>query len=250
MPRSSSSPSPARRAENPARSIPGPRPLTFTFWADVPELPPILAGIVGAIFGYGADRLAARWPAHEDGAIRVRDWRTVLVITAGAVGFGATLARFGADPVEMLIVAAFVAALVVMFATDLDQRLLPNVLTLPVIPIALILFVAGIGPFVRTVDDLAWATAAAVVVPTALYVLAIPFGSGAIGEGDLKLLVGTGLLAGAPNLFYGLVAGAIAAGVVVGILVFIRRLSMKSFVPYGPFLIAGVLWSILALPQP
>jgi len=24
---------------------------------------------------------------------------------------------------------------------------------------------------------------------------------------------------------------------------------MKSFVPYGPFLILGILWSILALPQ-
>jgi hypothetical protein len=29
----------------------------------------------------------------------------------------------------------------------------------------------------------------------------------------------------------------------------VRRLSMKSFVPYGPFLIAGTLWAILALPQ-
>jgi leader peptidase (prepilin peptidase)/N-methyltransferase len=110
--------------------------------------------------------------------------------------------------------------------------------------------VAGTGPYVHTVEDLAWAAAAAIVVPAALYLLAIPFGAGAIGQGDLKLLVSVGLLAGALNLFYALIAGALLAGLVVGVLVFTRRITMKSFVPYGPFLIAGTLWAILALPQP
>ncbi|HUQ44452.1 MAG TPA: A24 family peptidase [Candidatus Limnocylindria bacterium] len=224
---------------------------TFTLWfEDGGELLVIVAGLIGALFGYGADRLAARWPAHEDGSIRRHDWRTVVVGVAGAVAFAATVARFGANPVHLVIVGAFVAALVVMLATDLDQRLLPNLLTLPIIPLALVVFATGSGPFVRTTEDIAWAAGVAIVVPVVLYLLAIPFGNGAIGEGDLKLLVGAGLLIGAQNLFYGLVVGALAAGVIVGILVFIRRLSMKSFVPYGPFLIAGILWSILALPQP
>ena len=87
-------------------------------------------------------------------------------------------------------------------------------------------------------------------MPLGLYLLAIPFGAGAIGQGDLKLLVSVGLLGGALNLFYALVAGALLAGIVVAILVFSRRISMKSFVPYGPFLIAGTLWAILALQGP
>jgi leader peptidase (prepilin peptidase)/N-methyltransferase len=209
-----------------------------------------VAAVLGGAFGFGSDRLAARWPAHEDGSIRAIDWRTPVVLGAGAIGAGATVARFGENPAHLLVVGAFVAALVVMFATDLDQRLLPNILTLPLIPLALVVFAAGIGPFVRTTDDLLWAAVLAVVVPAVLFVLAIPFGQGAIGEGDLKLLVGTGLLIGASKLFSGLIVGALLAGVVVAILVLVRRLSMKSFVPYGPFLIAGILWSILALPQP
>jgi hypothetical protein len=32
--------------------------------------------------------------------------------------------------------------------------------------------------------------------------------------------------------------------------VLVRRLTLKSYFPYGPFLIAGALWSILALSQP
>ena len=208
------------------------------------------AGVVGLAFGYAADRLAARWPAHEDGAARPRDWRTWLVVLTGGLAFAATMARFGASPVHLAVVFVYVATLVVLFATDLDQRLLPNVLTYPLVAYAVAVYAAGASPFVRTADDLLWAGAAAIAVPAALFVLALPFGRGAIGEGDLKLLVSVGLFAGATKLFYGLVVGAFAAGAVVAILVFVRRLSMKSFVPYGPFLIAGTLWAILALPQP
>lgn len=209
----------------------------------------VIAGLLGLAWGFAADRLAARWPAHEDGTIRAIDWRTPVVVILGGLAFAATAARFGADLRALLIVGAYVAALVVLFATDLDQRLLPDVITLPLIALAAIVTFAGASPFIHTNDDVLWALAAAVVVPLALFLLAIPFGSGAIGQGDLKLLVSVGLMTGAVNLFYGLVAGALIAGITVAILVFTRRISMKSYVPYGPFLIVGVLWAILALPE-
>jgi leader peptidase (prepilin peptidase) / N-methyltransferase len=206
-----------------------------------------LAGIAGAAWGYASDRIGARWPAHEDGSVRARDWRTVVVVLVGALAGAATVARFGGSPQHLVVIGIYVIALVLLFATDLDQRLLPDVITLPLVPYALIVFVLGAGPFVHTTDDLLWAAAAAILIPLALFVLAIPFGKGAIGEGDLKLLVSVALLAGAANVFYGLVAGALLAGLVVGVLVFSRRLTMHSYVPYGPFLIAGSLWAILAL---
>jgi len=220
----------------------------FTLWF-VDDVGPIIAGALGLGWGFASDRLAARWPAHEDGSIRPIDWRTPLVVILGGLAFAATVARFGVDLRALLIVGAYVAALVVLFATDLDQRLLPDVITLPLVGFAAIVTVAGASPFIHTNEDVLWAVAAAVVVPLALFLLAIPFGAGAIGQGDLKLLVSVGVLTGALNLFYGLVAGALLAGITVAILVFTRRISMKSFVPYGPFLILGILWSILALPQ-
>ena len=209
-----------------------------------------LAGLLGLGYGYGADRLAARWPEHEDGAIRPRDWRTPIVTIAGGLAFAATVARFGANPVHLAVVFGYVAVLVVLFAIDLDQRLLPNVLTYPLVAYALAVYVAGASPFVPDLQALGWGAATSVIIVAALFVLAIPFGSGAIGEGDLKLLLSVGVFAGAANLFYTLIVGAFAAGIVVAILVFIRRLTLKSFFPYGPFLIAGILWSILALPPP
>jgi len=209
-----------------------------------------LAGIAGAAWGYASDRIAARWPAHEDGSNRARDWRTILVVIVGALAGAATVARFAAEPVHLLVIGVYVVALVLLFATDLDQRLLPDVITLPLVPYAIVVFILGAGPFVATTDDLLWAIAAAILIPVALFLLAIPFGKGAIGEGDLKLLVSVALLAGALNVFYGLVSGALVAGIVVAALVASRRLTMQSYVPYGPFLIAGSLWAILALSNP
>lgn len=206
-----------------------------------------IATILGLVWGFASDRISARWPAHEDGSIRQLDWRTILVVLTGGAAFAATLARFEIDPAELVVVGAYVVALVLLFATDLDQRLLPDVITLPLIVMALVAFATGSGPFVHAVDELGWAAAAAVLVPLGLFLLAIPFGAGAIGQGDLKLLVSVGLLGGALNLFYALVSGALLAGIVVAVLIFTRRITMKSYVPYGPFLIAGTLWVILGL---
>lgn len=209
----------------------------------------IVAAVLGLAWGFASDRISARWPAHDDGAIRAMDWRTILVVLTGAAAFAATEARFGDSLAALLVIGVYVVALVLLFATDLDQRLLPDVITLPLVLLALGAFVTGSGPFVHHVDELGWAIGAAIVIPLGLFILAIPFGAGAIGQGDLKLLVSVGILAGALNLLYALVSGALLAGLVVSGLVLTRRITLKSFVPYGPFLIAGTLWVILGLSQ-
>jgi leader peptidase (prepilin peptidase)/N-methyltransferase len=221
----------------------------LTLWFEG-DFGPVIAGVLGLAWGLASDRLAARWPEHEDGLVRPIDWRTPVVAALGAAAFAGTALRFGSTPIPLAIVGLYVAALIVLFATDLDQRLLPDVITLPLIAFALLVYVAGASPFVPTLEDFAWAAGAAILVPLGLYLLAIPFGQGAIGQGDLKLLVSVGLLAGSGKLFYALVAGALLAGLTVGIMLFVRRISLKSFVPYGPFLIAGTLWAILGLGQP
>jgi leader peptidase (prepilin peptidase)/N-methyltransferase len=209
----------------------------------------IAIAVAGAVWGFASDRLAARWPAHEDGSIRPIDWRTPVVVIVGALAFAGVVLRFGGDPVTFAAVGIYVVALVVLFATDLDQRLLPDVITLPLIALAAVVLVGGQSAFIKTNEDVLWAVAASILVPAGLFLLSIPFGQGAIGQGDLKLLVSVGLLLGAMKLVYALIAGALAAGVTVGVLLLFRRISLKSFVPYGPFLIAGTLWAILGLPQ-
>jgi leader peptidase (prepilin peptidase)/N-methyltransferase len=205
--------------------------------------------IAGAIFGVVADRLAVRWPEHDEEfpAGRRPGWRTVATAAIGAFAFGLLGLRFAdAEPVVQVVFGLWFVALVVGFAVDLDQRLLPDELTLPVIPIALLLDLTGRNPFVGT--DLLPTLLVAAIVPIGLYVLSIPFGAGAFGMGDVKLLIGVGLLLGPSRTFGGLLSGLLAAGLVLAALLVAGRISRRTYIPFGPFLIFGALWGIFATP--
>jgi leader peptidase (prepilin peptidase) / N-methyltransferase len=212
------------------------------------DLWPALGGALGIFWGVGADRIAARWPAHDgDAATRAIDWRTLVVAVIGGLALALTVARFGAEPVHLVLVGVVAVDLILMLATDLDQRLLPDVLTLPLIPLALAAFALGASPYLATPGDLLVAAISALALPLGMYLLSLPFGAGAIGIGDLKLLAGVGLLGGASRLVAGLVVGAIAGALAIVLLIAVRRITLRSYVPYGPFLIVGCLWALLAL---
>lgn len=206
----------------------------------------ILFAIVGGAWGLVADRIAVRWPEHDDEELpggRGVGWRTGVTVVIGAAGLGAVPVRFG-EPLQIAIFGAYVVALTLLLATDLDQRLLPNEVTLPAIPIALVLVLVGLNPMVPP-NALPATAAIALAVPLVLALIAIPFGAGAIGRGDLKLLVSVGLMAGGWRLIVGLIDGGLLAGVVIVVLLVARRITLHSFIPYGPFLIIGAFWALL-----
>jgi hypothetical protein len=91
-----------------------------------------LLGLAGLVWGVVADRISARWPAHEDGTVRKVDWRRRSWPSSAAVALAAVPVRFG-DPGQRLLFGVFFAACVLLMATDLDQRLMPDVVTLPLI---------------------------------------------------------------------------------------------------------------------
>jgi len=202
--------------------------------------------VVGAVVGVLADRFSTRWPEHEPPefpAGRAVGWRTVVCGLFGAFALAVLPARFGGDALALALFGAWFVTLIVGLATDLDQRLLPDLLTLPVIPVAAIYAVSGQNPLVG--GDLLPAVAVAIVVPGVIYLASIPFGAGAFGIGDVKLLVGVGLMSGAIRAVTGLVSGLFLAGLVLVVLVATRRITLRSYVPYGPFLIFGAVWGIV-----
>ena len=205
----------------------------------------IVLAVAGAVFGVAAERLAVRWPEHDEDHPPGRPigWRTVASAGIGAFAFFLLGDRFDeAEPLIQILFGLWFATLVVGFAIDLDQRLLPDELTLPVIPVALLFDVAGRNPLIG--PDLGPAVAFAIVVPLGLFLASIPFGEGAFGIGDVKLLVGVGLMTGSLRMFTGLLSGLLAAGLVLAILLATRRIGRRTFVPFGPFLIFGALWGI------
>lgn len=207
----------------------------------------LLAG-AGLTLGLAADRFATRWPEHDEEHPPGRrvDWRTAVTAVVGAVAFGLLPLRFGTDPLAFALFGAWFVTLVIGLATDLDQRLLPDALTLPVIPIALIYALSGQNPLVGT--DLLFTLVAAIAVPLVLYLPSIPFGAGAFGLGDVKLLIGVGLLTGASRMLGGVVFALLLAGAVLAVLLVTRRIGRQTYVPFGPFFILGTLWAVLIRP--
>lgn len=205
----------------------------------------LLGGLVGGAFGLGADRLAARWPAHTDGATRAIDWRTAAVSIASALTLVLLLARWPATQ-DRVVLAVYLGALMVLAATDLDQKLLPDVITLPLIPYALALVVLGWDPLLAGKEmALVSAIAAGIGAPALLLVTDRLFG-GALGMGDVKLAVSLGLLCGVTRLLTGFLFASLAGGVVLLVLIAARRVGMRSAVPFGPILIAaGVIATLL-----
>jgi leader peptidase (prepilin peptidase)/N-methyltransferase len=127
--------------------------------------------------------------------------------------------------------------LLVLLATDLDQKLLPDLITLPLIVVTAVLLVLGWSPLLAGKElGLFSGIAAAIAAPLFLFVTD-RFLHGDLGEGDLKLAVSIGLLCGLTLLVSGLLVASIGFSVVLVVLIAVGRLSMRSAVPFGPVLI-------------
>lgn len=201
---------------------------------------PLVAGmaIVGAILGLAADRLSVRWPSHEeDYRPRGLDWRTAVLVVVGAIFFGGLAVRWESDVRSLIILALIGGALLVLLATDLDQKLLPDLLTLPLIAVTGVLLVVGWSPLLAGKElGLLSGLAAALVAPAFLFITDRVL-HGDLGEGDLKLAVSIGLLCGLYLLVSGLLIASIGFSVVLLVLIALRRLTLRSPVPFGPVLI-------------
>ena len=204
-----------------------------------------LAAVIGALVGFLADRLAQRWPEHEPGTARRKvGWRTAIVVAAGAAVMGGLFWRWS-EWTELAVLVPFAVALLVLLATDLDQRLLPDLLTLPMIMVAAIVLVLGWSPLLAGKElAIVSGVAAAIAAPAFLW-LTDKLLKGALGAGDLKLAVSLGLLCGITRLFVGFLSASIVFAVILLALIGLRRLSLRTAVPFGPVLIGAAFIAML-----
>jgi leader peptidase (prepilin peptidase)/N-methyltransferase len=162
------------------------------------------------------------------------------IVTAAAVV--AMWLRFGASPELPAFCYLAVAGVALAFIDALYQRL-PDLLTLPSYPVAILalgigaLFVPGGGQhFGQALIGMA-----AVWLLFLLQVLIYPAG---MGWGDVKLSGVIGLYLGwfgVAAVIAGLLAGYLLAAVTgIGLLA-TGRATRKSYLPFGPFLLAGAL---------
>ncbi len=201
--------------------------------------------LVGGLIGLIADRISVRWPAHlADYRPRGLDWRTVFLTAGGAFVFGGLAARWLTQP-GFLFLAAVCAALIVLLATDLDQKILPDLVTLPLIVVTGVWLVAGWSPLLAGKElGIASGIAAGVLDPEFLFV-SDRLLRGDLGDGDLKLAVSVGLLTGISLLVTGLLVASILFSAVLLALMAVKKIGLKSAVPFGPVLIIAAFVAVL-----
>ncbi len=200
--------------------------------------PAIIA--IGGVFALGgalAERLASTWPADE-AQRRPMGWRTVLLALASGLAATGVAARsqlpWWATGVHLVLLAL----LLVLTATDLEQRRLPHLVLDP-----LILLAAAFVPFNPGVDPLMAlvGAGAAVAFLGALTVVV----RGGLAVGDLYLVAPIGLMLGWPAIFNALFAAAFLSAAASLVLLATRRVGMRSYIPFGPFLVAGAVLVLL-----
>jgi leader peptidase (prepilin peptidase)/N-methyltransferase len=157
---------------------------------------------------------------------------------------GALVARWP-DAKAVLVLVPFALALLLLMATDIDQRLLPDLLTLPMIVVAAVVLVAGWSPLLAG-KEFAIVSGIAAAIGAPLFLFATDFFlKGALGFGDLKLAVSLGLLAGISRLFVGFLVASVAFSVVLVLLIALRRVGLRTAIPFGPVLIGAAFVAML-----
>jgi leader peptidase (prepilin peptidase)/N-methyltransferase len=163
-----------------------------------------------------------------------------------AVAVGALAGRFAGTP-EVAAFCVLGAVGVALAAIDLKVQRLPDRLTLPMYPALLALLAAA-----AIAGHHAWPLARAVLSGLALggtYLLLGLIRPGGIGGGDVKVAGLAGLALGWlgwPAVVDGAALGFALAGVAGLVLLAAKRVTMRSHISFGPFLVGGALLAMLA----
>jgi leader peptidase (prepilin peptidase)/N-methyltransferase len=139
---------------------------------------------------------------------------------------------------------AFAAALIVVTFIDLDHKIIPDVITLPGIPL---FAVAGIFVMDLTV----WESLAGIAAGAgSLYLIAFLYRLLAkregMGMGDVKLLAMLGAFLGWKSLIFILFISSLLGSIAGGLVILAGGGNLKYAVPYGPFLSAAAMAYLFA----
>jgi leader peptidase (prepilin peptidase)/N-methyltransferase len=154
--------------------------------------------------------------------------RAFIVEIATPVFFVFLLQKYGLT-IELLTITLYTTILILVTVTDLEHRLILNVVILPAI------FLAVVISFVAPTGNWKLALLGGVCGFLLSYIAAL-LSRGGLGGGDVTLSAFLGLILGFPQILLSLIFGVCLGGVTAFLLLVTRRVGLKTYIPYGPFL--------------
>jgi len=149
--------------------------------------------------------------------------------------------------VKFLVAFFFVSCLIIITFIDMDHQIIPDIITLPGIPI---FFLAAVFVMKLPFYEALWGLLAGGGI---LYLIATVYAflrkQEGMGGGDIKLLAMLGAFLGWKSLIFIILVSSLTAAIVGITLMVLRGKDMKYVVPFGPFLslaaIAYLFWGDL-----
>ena len=197
--------------------------------------PPLLV-LIGLSVGFGLDALANQVQREHPGSPGVPQ-RALRLMLATALLFGLAGWRFGLTW-RAALNCIYIAILILVMATDLEHRIIPHRFILPAILLAL---VAGFfANWMTWKAALVGGAVGLVFFSVAYGVSAVLYpGKIALGMGDVTLSTFIGLVVGFPNALVAVMLGVLMGGLFSTVLLLARRVTLRTAIPYGPFLVLG-----------
>jgi leader peptidase (prepilin peptidase) / N-methyltransferase len=165
-----------------------------------------------------------------------------------------TVARFGLGW-QALLVYALVAALLVITFIDLDHRIIPDVISLPGIPIGLA--ASFLAPILNAAPS-GWISPSESIIGIlagggSLFLVAWGYQlltrREGMGGGDIKLLAMIGAFIGWKGVLFTIFVASLTGTLAGMALICRKRGDMKLAVPFGPFLAVGAIAYLFMGPE-
>jgi leader peptidase (prepilin peptidase)/N-methyltransferase len=164
---------------------------------------------------------------------------TGMLAVAGMIRFGISI--------DFLIYFIFICALLVVTYIDLDHQIIPDVISLPGIPIGLIaaFFLSSVS-----VKD---ALIGVLIGGGSLFLVAWGYyfitGKEGMGGGDIKLLAMIGAFTGWQGVFFTIFLASAVGTLIGATLMMFAQKDLKFAVPFGPFLSLGAISYLFFGPE-
>ena len=140
---------------------------------------------------------------------------------------------------EGLVYFIFISSLLVITFIDIDHKIIPDIITLPGIPIGLL--ASFVLPAMTFISSLVGLLVGGVSLLLVAWVYSLITHKEGMGGGDIKLLGMIGAFLGWKGVIFTIFAASLT-GTLVGIIVMLQKgKNLKFAIPFGPFLSIGAM---------
>jgi leader peptidase (prepilin peptidase)/N-methyltransferase len=184
--------------------------------------------------------------------------RMPVVEAATGILFAALYLKYGLSW-ALVILLVYSTVLIILFVTDLEHFVLPNMVTYPALVLAALvalavmltdyrlpweLFFAGSG-FMALFNNFFLCALAGGICGALLLFLVVVLSKGGMGIGDVLMAGLLGLMVGLPLIFIALFLSILAGGIIAAALLISGRKKRREMLPFGPFLCLGGMVTLL-----